>query len=104
MCFAGRRRHILNDKQGQTKDFVKDEDISFVITTHYECAKLRNIFYYNPLWNPPEIPLNLSDYATRVTNQFMMNDDFLIYDDGGMSNHLRSILMNCPRTWRGPLH
>ena len=93
--------HILNDKQGQTKDFVKDEDISFVITTHYECAKLRNIFYYNPLWNPPEIPLNLSDYATRVTNQFMMNDDFLIYDDGGMSNHLRSILMNCPRTLEG---
>ena len=93
--------HILNDKQGQTKDFVQDEDISFIITTHYECAKLRNIFYYNPLWNPPEIPLNLSDYASRVTNQFMMNDDFLIYDDGGMSNHLRSVLMNCPRTLEG---
>lgn len=93
--------HILNDKQGQTKKIIKDEDLSFIITTHYECAKVRNVFYYNPLWNPPEIPLNLSDYATRVTNQFMMNDDFLIYDNGGMSNHLRSMLMNCPRTIEG---
>lgn len=93
--------HILNDKQGVTKKFVKEEDLSFIITTHYECAKVLDVFYYNPLWNPPEIPLNLSDYATRVTNQFMMNDDFLIYDDGGMSNHLRAVLMNCPRTLEG---
>lgn len=93
--------HILTDKQGQTGEYINDESVSFVITTHYECAKVRNIFYYNPLWNPPEIPLNLSDYTPRVTNQFMMNDDFLIYDNGGMSNHLRSVLMNCPRTLEG---
>lgn len=93
--------HILNDKQEATKRFVREEDISFIITTHYECAKVLNTFYYNPLWNPPEIPLNLDDYATRVTNQFIMNDDFLIYDDGGMSNHLRAVLMNCPRTLEG---
>lgn len=93
--------HILNDKQKQTKGFIKDEDLSFIITTHYECAKVRNVFYYNPLWNPPEIPLNLSDYTPRVANYFMMNDDFLIYDSGGMSNHLRSVLMNCPRTLKG---
>lgn len=93
--------HILNDKQSVTKKFVQEEDLSFIITTHYECAKVLNVFYYNPLWNPPEIPLNLSDYATRVTNQFIMNDDFLIYDTGGMSNHLRAVLMNCPRTLEG---
>lgn len=93
--------HILNDKQGVTKDFVKDGELSFVITTHYECPKLLNTFYYNPLWNPPEIPLNLNDYTPRVTNYFLTNDDFLIYDSGGMTNHLRSILMNCHRTLEG---
>lgn len=93
--------HILNDRQGVTKRFVKEKDLSFIITTHYECMKVMNTFYYNPLWNPPEIPLNLSDYATRVTNQFIMNDDFLIYDEGGMSDHLRAVLLNCPRTLEG---
>lgn len=93
--------HILKDNQEPTKQFVKEENLSFIITTHYECTKVLNVFYYNPLWNPPEIPLNLRDYTPRVTNQFMMNDDFLIYDDGGMSNHLRAVLMNCPRTLEG---
>lgn len=93
--------HILNDTQGITKDFVKDDELSFVITTHYECPKLLNIFYYNPLWNPPEIPLNLNDYTPRVTNYFLTNDDFLIYDSGGMTNHLRSVLMHCHRTLEG---
>lgn len=93
--------HILTDNQKATKKFIREEDLSFVITTHYECAKVLNTFYYNPLWNPPEIPLNLSDYTPRVTNLFMANDDYLIYDNGGMSNHLRSVLMNCPRTLEG---
>lgn len=93
--------HILTDSQKPTKKFVKEEDLSFVITTHYECAKILNTFYYNPLWNPPEIPLNLSDYTPRVTNYFMTNDDFLIYDNGGMSNYLRAILMNSPKTLDG---
>lgn len=93
--------HLLNRNQGLTKDFVKEDNLSFVITTHYECAKILNTFYYNPLWNPPEIPLNLSDYTPRVTNLFMMNDDYLIYNEGGMTNHLRSVLLNCPRTLEG---
>lgn len=93
--------HILNDNQKATKKFINEKDLSFIITTHYECAKVLNVFYYNPLWNPPEIPLNLSEYTPRVTNLFMSNDDYLIYDDGGMSNHLRSVLMNCPRTLEG---
>lgn len=95
--------HILTDNQKPTKKFYNEENLSFLITTHYECPKVLNTFYYNPLWNPPEIPLNLSDYTPRVTNYFMSNDDFLIYDKGGMSNYLRAILMNSPRTLEGGL-
>ncbi len=92
---------VLTSDQKLTKKRVNVRDLSFVITTHYECAKVLNTFYYNPLWNPPEIPLNLSDYTPRVTSLFMANDDFLIYDEGGMANYLRTILMNCPRDLEG---
>ncbi|MHC1724269.1 MAG: glycosyltransferase [Aminipila sp.] len=92
---------ILNDSQKPTKKFVDEESLKFVITTHYECTKLLNTFYYLPLWNPPEIPLNQEDYATRITNLFRMNDDFLIYDKGGMSNHLRAMLVDNNRTLEG---
>lgn len=93
--------HLLDSNQRATKELVDPERLSFVITTHYETPKILNAFYYHTLWNPPEIPLNLDYYTDRVTNQYIMNDDFLIYDTGGMSNHLRSMLMNCPRTLKG---
>lgn len=93
--------HILNDRQKATSEYVDENALSFVITTHYECPKIRDVFYYNPLWNPPEIPLRLEDYTPRATNLFLMNDDYLIYDQGGMSNHLRAVLMNAPRTLEG---
>lgn len=94
--------HILEeDTQKATKEYVNSEDLQFVITTHYESEKTVDSFYYHTLWNPPEIPLNLGDYDTRVTNNYLMNDDYLIYDFGGMSNHLRGILLNKPRNIDG---
>ncbi len=93
--------HILDEQQKATEQFVDADSLSFIITTHYETPKILNGFHYHTLWNPPEIPLNLDYYTKRVTNNYIMNEDFLIYDSGGMSNHLRSMLMNCPRTLEG---
>ena len=93
--------HILDNKQRATDKYVDAKDMSFVLTTHYETPKVLDAFHYHTLWNPPEIPMNLEYYTERVTNQYIMNDDFLIYDSGGMSNHLKSMLMNCPRTLEG---
>ncbi len=93
--------HILDDQQKATKRFVDADSLSFVLTTHYETPKVLNAFHYHTLWNPPEIPLNLDYYTQRVTNNYIMNEDFLVYDSGGMSNHLRGMLMNCPRTLEG---
>lgn len=93
---------ILDRKTQLTTDrFADADELDFVISTHYETHKTLDLFYYHTLWNPPEIPLNLSDYDTRITNNYMMNDDFLIYDDGGMADHLRCILMDKPRTLEG---
>lgn len=92
---------LEKDTQLATDTFVDPNELDFVVSTHYETHKALDQFYYHTLWNPPEIPLNLSDYATRITNNYMMNDDFLIYDDGGMADHLRCILMDKPRTLEG---
>lgn len=94
--------HVLDaETQKATEEYVDPEKLEFVITTHYDSEKTADAFYYHTLWNPPEIPLNLGDYDTRVTNNYLMNDDYLIYDFGGMSNHLRGILLNKPRTIEG---
>lgn len=91
--------HILDaDTQKATTEYVDSEKLEYVITTHYDSEKTADAFYYHALWNPPEIPLNLADYDTRVTNNYLMNDDYLIYDFGGMRNHLQGILLNKPRT------
>lgn len=94
--------HVLDrETQKATETYADPEKLEFVITTHYDSEKTADAFYYHTLWNPPEIPLNLADYDTRVTNNYLMNDDYLIYDFGGMSNHLRGILLNKPRTIEG---
>ncbi len=94
--------HVLDkETQKATVEYVDAEKLEFVITTHYDSEKTADAFYYHTLWNPPEIPLNLVDYDTRVTNNYLMNDDYLIYDFGGMSNHLKGILLNKPRTIEG---
>lgn len=93
--------HVLDEDQKCTDTFVDPSQVDLVITTHYDSPKTVDAFYYHTLWNPPEIPLNLIDYPGRVTDNYLMNDDYLIYDFGGMSNHLRGILINRPRTLEG---
>lgn len=94
--------HILEeDTQKATDKYVDPQTLQFIITTHYDTEKTIDSFYYHTLWNPPEIPLNLPDYDIRVSNNYLMNDDYLIYDFGGMKNHLRTILDNKPRTIEG---
>jgi hypothetical protein len=89
--------HLLDKHQRMTKTIVTGDDVSFVISSHYETSKTIDAFTYHTVWNPPEIPMALDYYTQRVTNNYIMNDDYLIYDSGGMSNHLKSMLMNCPR-------
>lgn len=90
--------HVLNAKdQKKTNTFFDAKQLDFVITTQYVTPKLLDSFYYHALWNPPEIPLNLVDYNQSVSNNYLMNDDYLTYDMGGMRNHLQMILMNKPR-------
>lgn len=91
----------LNERQEKTNDIVDSKKIDFVITTHYETHKSMDSFYYHTLWNPPEIPLNLDYYYDRVTNNYIMNDDYLIYDSGGMTNHLKTMLTRKRRTLEG---
>ncbi len=92
---------ILDETQHETDEFVKPEDLDYVMTTHYESHKSIDSYYYHLLWNPPDIPLNTGYYEGKVIDNYIMNDDYLIYDFGGMSNHLRSMLMNKPRTLEG---
>lgn len=94
--------HILDPvTQKQKDEYAAPDDLDFVISTHYDTHKSLDAFYYHTLWNPPEIPLNLDDYTGHVTDDYIMNDDFLIYDDGGMSEHLECILMNSERNLKG---
>lgn len=90
--------HILKEEnQKKTDRFVDAGQLDLVITTHYLSPKVIDSFFYHALWNPPEIPLNLGEYNQYVTNNYLMNDDYLTYDMGGMRNHLQTILMNKPR-------
>lgn len=91
--------HILREEdQKKSCDFVNAAELDFVFTTHYLTPKALDSFYYHTLWNPPEIPLNLGEYNQYVTNNYLMNDDYLTYDMGGMRNHLMTMLMNKPRS------
>jgi len=92
---------ILDEKQKRTDRYIKPSELDFAISTHYETHKSIDTFYYHTLWNPPEIPLNLDYYYERVTNNYIMNDDFLIYGSGGMTDHLKSMLYRKPRNLCG---
>lgn len=90
--------HILDENLKVIDANLFLEKPDFVIVTHYESNKMIDAFHYHTLWNPPEIPLNVTYYNERVTSNYIMCDDFLVYDKGGMSNHLQTMLINSPRT------
>lgn len=76
--------HILDENQKATDEYVDAETLDCVISTHYDTYKCLDAFYYFTLWNPPDIPLIVGDYATRITANYLMYDDYLIYGPGGM--------------------
>lgn len=92
---------VLNEEQKETSEIIDGNDLDYVMTTHYESHKSIDAYYYHLLWNPPDIPLNVEYYADKVMDNYIMNDDYLIYDLGGMSDHLKSMLLNKPRTLEG---
>ncbi|MCM1118657.1 MAG: glycosyltransferase [bacterium] len=89
---------VLDETQHETEEYVNAEKLMYVMTTHYESHKTIDGYYYHLLWNPPDIPLDTAYYEGKVLNNYLMNDDYLIYDFGGMSNHLKSMLIHKPRT------
>lgn len=87
----------LLDAEGlSTSNFVDAKSLDFIISIHYYSPKLLDSYYYFTIWNPPEIPLGEND-ASVVIDNYLSFDDYLIFDEGGMKNHLRSLLTNCPR-------
>lgn len=92
---------VLDDRQNVTDRWIEPEEIDFAISLQYETHKSIDTFYYHALWNPPEIPLNLDYYYEKVTDHYLMYDDYLIYDSGGMTKHLKSMLYRKPRNLSG---
>ncbi|MCR4917705.1 MAG: glycosyltransferase, partial [Alphaproteobacteria bacterium] len=87
---------ILDDSFKKTNQKIHESEYEFMITMHYEDSKLLDAFYYHTLWNPPCIPLQYASYPDILKN-IISNDDFLIYDDGGISQHLKAMLIDTPR-------
>ena len=87
---------ILDDDMNKTSQQLPDEDSLFVINMHFFDLKLRDNFYYYTVWNPPEIPLSIGDNISNINN-VISNDDYLIYDNGSMSDHLKTMLIDDKR-------
>lgn len=83
--------HILDDQFKYTKQKITPDNYKFMLSLHYDDIKLLDIFSYHTLWNPPYILLQYQHYK-KIIKQLLSNDDFLVYDDGGMSDHLASML------------
>ena len=81
------------------EDFTKTEQrvdpcaLDFVIAMHHEDVKLLDAFYYNTIWLPLDILINDVQYPRWVQN-ITCNDDFLIYDEGGMRDYILTFLQN----------
>ena len=91
---------IVDENFSKTTQKFDVNTLDFLITMHYEDFKMLDCFTYHALWNPPKITLQYSLYPLYMKN-IATNDDFLIYDKGGMSNHLKSILIDNPRNLDG---
>lgn len=88
---------ILDENNLPTLEYVNEKELLFIISMHYCDAKFCDAFYYYTVWNPPEIPLGGDDYRYVIDN-IISYDDFLIYDENSMRDHLQSMLIDYPRT------
>ena len=96
MVILNSQGYCLNSEMGGTFKRIRDDDLEFIITTHFMDTKFFDTFYYHALWNPKETSLSSDNYRMYIDN-ILSNDDFLIYDQGGMSNHLKSVLIDDQR-------
>ena len=71
-----------------------------MVSVHYDDIKMLDIFSYYTLWVPPEITMQYSAYSFIKKNIISM-DDYIIHDDGGMYNHLKTLLYDTNRTIEG---
>lgn len=88
--------YILDSNLRLTSQKINIDSLKFVISIHYEDSKMLDAFYYHTLWNPPHTTLQYSVYIDLMKNVISC-DDFLAYDNGGMMNHLKAMLINSPR-------
>lgn len=92
--------HLMNEDLQVQEARLDPETIDFVLSIHFLTYKTMDAFYYHALWNPPEIPLDSTDYHNIIDN-YVMCDDFLIYDHGSMTDHLKSMLWGKERNLEG---
>lgn len=82
---------ILDEYFRETLQKVNPDTLKFIISIHFDDYKALDCFYYHALWNPLEILMQHSN-ASQLLQNVDSNDDFLIYDDGGMKNYIKALL------------
>lgn len=92
--------YILDTEFYETDKKICEDDYEFMVSVHYDDIKKLDIFTYHALWVPPEITLRYDIYPS-VKKNILSYDDYLIYDDGGQSDHLKTILIDSPRCLEG---
>lgn len=87
---------LVDEHFQRTDERIDPSALDFILSMHYEDIKMQDAFHYHVLWNPPKITLQYDLYHLYAKN-IASHDDYLIYDDGGMSNHLKTLLSDHPR-------
>ena len=86
--------HILDSMLDPTEQVI--QDVSFIISLHYDTPKALDAFYYYTIWNPPDFPMR--EGWKDAVDRYISFDDYLFSVKGGIpENHLKSILLDSPR-------
>ena len=85
--------YLVDEDFTKTEQRIDPRTLDFVIAMHYEDVKLLDTFYYNTVWIPLDIMIRNAQYPRWVQN-LLCNDDFLIYDEGGMRDYMLTFLQN----------
>ena len=83
--------YLVDENLYKTDRRVDPQTLEFVISMHYEDLKLLDVFHYHTAWIPPDIMLQNAQCSLLAQNM-ASNDDFLIYDDGGMRDFIQAFV------------
>ena len=83
--------YLVDENLYKTDRRVDPQTLEFVISMHYEDVKLLDAFHYHTAWIPPDIMLQNAQCSLLAQNM-ASNDDFLIYDDGGMRDFIQAFV------------